>query len=41
MERTAAQQAFEKLYQHIAVRDNYVPRNYQTIGGLWTNEIVG
>lgn len=29
-------QEFNEKYAEVAKRENYVPRNYETIGGMWT-----
>lgn len=33
------QQTFDKLWELIKQDQNYLPPNYQTIGGMWTTEI--
>lgn len=29
-------QAFSKVYSTVKQTKNYIPRNYQTVGGFWT-----
>lgn len=31
-----SKEAFSKIYYAISTTDNYVPRNYISIGGFWT-----
>lgn len=29
-------EAFNKVWDAIRKKENYIPRNYQTVGGMWT-----
>lgn len=31
-----ANKVFNELYARVKTKENYVPRDYQTIGGFWT-----
>lgn len=33
-----AKETFDRLVSEIKINENFVPRNYKTIGGMWTVE---